>query len=118
MKYTLASEINPLFNQLDQALAEAKLAENEGSRANIIAVKALLNEGSEWREPLADCIEQIFLKLPQLGHQVPRDLLWFAGGACLHFLDDSEIERFASVDEVWQTSKLSWQEALEKTQAN
>lgn len=115
MKYTLAAEINPLINKLDEALIEAGLSTEEGSRAALQQTKSSLNSQQEWRQPLADCLQQIFRNLPQLGHKVPRDLLWFAGSECLHFLDDSEISRYASVDEVWQTTKLSWQEACEKT---
>ena len=31
-----------------------------------------------------DLISQIFHRYPQIAHLIPRDLLWFFGGDCLH----------------------------------
>ncbi|WP_119394167.1 hypothetical protein [Salinibius halmophilus] len=118
MKYTLAAEINPLINSLDKVLADEGLSDDEGSRGSLSSVKQALNDGKEWRNDLADTLQQVFRNLPHIGHKVPRDLLWFAGSECLHFLDDAEIERYASIDEVWQTTQLSWQEAVAKTLSN
>ncbi len=51
---------------------------------------------------------------PQLNPLVPRDLLWFIGGDCLHFLIDEEIERFQKIEDlVAETPNLSWVEALQ-----
>ncbi|MGX5219219.1 MULTISPECIES: PA2817 family protein [Pseudomonas] len=46
-----------------------------------------------------DLISQIFHRYPQIAHLVPRDLLWFFGGDCLHFMPDEEIEMFQTLDE-------------------
>lgn len=46
-----------------------------------------------------DLISQIFHRYPQIAHLVPRDLLWFFGGDCLHFMPDEEIELFQRLDE-------------------
>lgn len=40
-----------------------------------------------------DLISQVFHRYPQIAHLVPRDLLWFFGGDCLHFMPDEEIGR-------------------------
>ena len=32
-------------------------------------------------------------------HSIPRDLLWYFGGECMHFLGDEEIEAFQKLDE-------------------
>lgn len=42
---------------------------------------------------------QIFQRYPQLAPQIPRDLLWFFGGECLHFMPDEEIEQFQQLEE-------------------
>ena len=42
---------------------------------------------------------QVFHRYPQVAHLVPRDLLWFFGGDCLHFMPDEEIELFQQLDE-------------------
>ena len=36
---------------------------------------------------------------PQLMVLLPRDLLWFFGGDCLHYMPDEEISVFQSLDE-------------------
>lgn len=46
-----------------------------------------------------DLISQIFQRYPQIAHLVPRDLLWFFGGDCLHFMPDEEIEMYQALEE-------------------
>ncbi|MCU1716173.1 PA2817 family protein [Pseudomonas sp. 5P_3.1_Bac2] len=46
-----------------------------------------------------DLISQIFHRYPQIAHLVPRDLLWFFGGDCLHYMPDEEIDLYQSLDE-------------------
>lgn len=49
-------------------------------------------QGSDW-------MSQLFTHHPQLAPAVERDLLWFFGGECLHFLTDDEISLFQQLDE-------------------
>ena len=44
-----------------------------------------------------DLICQVFHRYPQIAHLVPRDLLWFFGGDCLHFMPDEEIAVFHTI---------------------
>ena len=46
-----------------------------------------------------DLVSQIFQRYPQIAHLVPRDLLWFFGGDCLHFMPDEEIEMYQALEE-------------------
>ena len=46
-----------------------------------------------------DLISQVFNRYPQIAHLVPRDLLWFFGGDCLHFMPDEEIALYQTLDE-------------------
>ncbi|MCF7203591.1 PA2817 family protein [Pseudomonas oligotrophica] len=46
-----------------------------------------------------DLICQVFHRYPQVAHLVPRDLLWFFGGDCLHFMPDEEIAVFQQLEE-------------------
>lgn len=46
-----------------------------------------------------DLISQIFQRYPQIAHLVPRDLLWFFGGDCLHFMPDEEIEIYQRLED-------------------
>lgn len=46
-----------------------------------------------------ELIVQVFHRYPQIAHLVPRDLLWFFGGDCLHYMPDEEIELYQQLDE-------------------
>ena len=46
-----------------------------------------------------DLMSQVILRYPQIAHLVPRDLLWFFGGDCLHFMPDEEIAKLQRLDE-------------------
>lgn len=46
-----------------------------------------------------DLISQIFHRYPQIAHLVPRDLLWFFGGDCLHFMPDEEIALYQNLED-------------------
>lgn len=46
-----------------------------------------------------EMICQVFHRYPQIAHLVPRDLLWFFGGECLHFMPDEEIGQFQQLEE-------------------
>ena len=38
-------------------------------------------------------------RYPQIAHLVPRDLLWFFGGDCLHFMPDDELALYQQLEE-------------------
>lgn len=46
-----------------------------------------------------DLLCQIIQRYPQIAHLVPRDLLWFFGGDCLHFMPDDEIDLYQKLEE-------------------
>ena len=46
-----------------------------------------------------ELMAQVFHRYPQFAHLVPRDLLWFFGGDCLHYMPDEEIELYQQLDE-------------------
>lgn len=46
-----------------------------------------------------ELISQVFQRYPQIAHQVPRDLLWFFAGECLHFMTDDEIANYQLLEE-------------------
>lgn len=43
-------------------------------------------------------LAKIFNFYPQLAPIIPRALLWFVGGECLHYLTDEELRAFEEVD--------------------
>ncbi|WP_017529780.1 PA2817 family protein [Pseudomonas fluorescens] len=46
-----------------------------------------------------DLMSQVILRYPQIAHLVPRDLLWFFGGDCLHFMPDEELDLYQALEE-------------------
>lgn len=46
-----------------------------------------------------DWLMNILTHHPQLTPAIDRDLLWFFGGECLHFMSDDEIDLFQKLDE-------------------
>jgi len=62
----------------------------------------MIAEFSQSQEALylgQEVISQVFQRYPQIAHQVPRDLLWFFGGECLHYMPDEEIAMFQQLEE-------------------
>jgi len=47
-----------------------------------------------------ETIARLIRGYPQLVPLVDRDLLWFFGGDCLHYMPDEEIELFQQLDEL------------------
>ena len=46
-----------------------------------------------------DVICQVITRYPQVAHLIPRDLLWYFGGDCLHYMPDEEIAQYQLLDE-------------------
>ena len=46
-----------------------------------------------------DLMCQIIQRYPQIAHLVPRDLLWFFGGDCLHFMPEQELALYQELEE-------------------
>ena len=74
-----------------------------------------------------EIISQIFLRYPQIAHLVPRELLWFFGGDCLHFMPDEEIDLFQYLEDLQYEAEnagetFDWflmkQHVLKKQQTN
>jgi len=46
-----------------------------------------------------DLMCQVIQRYPQIAHLVPRDLLWFFGGDCLHYMPDEELDLYQRLEE-------------------
>ena len=46
-----------------------------------------------------DILTQVISRYPQIAHLIPRDLLWFFAGDCLHDLSDEEIDMYQALEE-------------------
>lgn len=66
-------------------------------------IKSLPEQAHESREFLHDGQQLLCRVVTTYPHLMPllyRDLLWFFGGDCLHFMPDNEIERYQLLDEL------------------
>lgn len=89
------------LRQLLQAVAKAELIpeEHQGFIERYDEMAARLQQGDDDRYDGQELISQVFQRYPQIAHQVPRDLLWFFGGECLHFMPDEEIAGYQLLEE-------------------
>ena len=46
-----------------------------------------------------DILTQVITRYPQIAHLIPRDLLWFFAGDCLHYMLDDEIDLYQALEE-------------------
>ena len=45
-------------------------------------------------------VSRLFTTYPDFAPGFPRELLWFLGGECLHYMPDEEIEAYQQLDEM------------------
>jgi hypothetical protein len=48
----------------------------------------------------ADLVTKLFNSFPEFAPTFPRQLLWFFGGDCLHYLTDEEIAQFQQLEDL------------------
>lgn len=70
------------------------------------AVTALSEESAQWLDRAPAQVATMLTTAPQVAELFPRDLLWYLGGECLHFMPDEEIERYSALDEARRASAL------------
>jgi hypothetical protein len=93
-------------NRLDEfasglARRTESLPEDDGLRQLAQEFLGLLQPGDEdihtRAQPLVD---RLFTTYPDFAPTLPRELLWFFGGDCLHFMPDEEIALHQQLDEL------------------
>ncbi|WP_052692189.1 PA2817 family protein [Teredinibacter purpureus] len=46
-------------------------------------------------------VSNVIMRYPHITPEIPRDLFWFFGGDCMHFLGEEEIEKFQQLEEAF-----------------
>lgn len=64
------------------------------------AFQALVGSGPDIYIDGPSLISRLFTSYPDFAPDFPRELLWFLGGECLHFMPDDEIEVFQRLEEL------------------
>lgn len=50
-------------------------------------------------------VERLFTTYPDFAPTFPRELLWFLGGQCLHYMPDDEISLYQQLDDMRDTAQ-------------
>jgi hypothetical protein len=64
------------------------------------AFKGLCDNAGELYTEGPALVTRLFTTYPDFAPAFPRELLWFLGGECLHFMPDDEIELHRQLDEL------------------
>ncbi len=105
-----------LLNQLAKQLAKLEQSDQEYNQENTILqqlgqlIESLKDssaqqsdsatfEGQQW-------LHRFLTHNPELAPAIHRDLLWFFGGDCLHFMPDEEIEKYQMLDDAMAEAML------------
>ena len=62
--------------------------------------KALADSGEDLYTEGANLVVRLFTTYPDFAPTLPRELLWFFGGDCLHFMPDEEIDQYQQLEEM------------------
>jgi len=77
-----------------------ELDESDGLRTLALAFHELTERrGPEIYDGVAPLVDRLFTTYPEFAPTFPRELLWFFGGDCLHFMPDEEIAVYQQLDE-------------------
>jgi len=76
------------------------VADSRAETAELLAqVRAAMRSKTDYLDSGQQLLCRLVSHFPALTPHVPRDLLWFYGGDCLHFLTDEEIAKFQTLEE-------------------
>ena len=111
----MSERLNDHIRMLEQVAARLQKAQPASSGMisdeilqQLERVIDLLKEHSDAAYPQGiDWICQLITHQPQLGPVLERDLLWFFGGECLHYLSDDEISLFQQLDELEEAAQAA-----------
>lgn len=62
-------------------------------------IEAIEQQSEDVLEQGQALLTQWIRNYPELVPIIPRDLLWYFGGDCLHYMPDEEIDKFQLLDE-------------------
>ncbi len=89
-----------LKNFADLAAAEAARASDTDPIHELAAGFAAIASGDGLYERGPNLVAGLFASCQQLAPAFPRELLWFQGGDCLHYMPDDELAVFQRLDEM------------------
>ena len=85
----------------DFAQRTESLPEDDGLRELARGFQGLLEPaGGDSYLQAQPLVNRLFTTYPEFAPTLPRELLWFWGGDCLHFMPDEEIDLYQQLDEL------------------
>jgi hypothetical protein len=75
------------------------LDEQDSFRQLALAFRDLAEGDGDLYEEGPALVSRLFTTYPDFAPTFPRELLWFFGGECLHYMPDEEIDLFQQLDE-------------------
>ena len=107
-----------LFNSLDtllRAFLEKDPDHDTESRQETEQLLNAVNDAMRDKKDYADAGQKLLCRLvshfPAFTPHIQRDLFWFFGGDCLHFMADDEMEKFQLLEEKFYQESQSNQDA-------
>ena len=83
----------------ERLAGEAALASPEDPLQQLLTGFREIADGTGVYENGPDLVSRLFASCPHLAPLFPRELLWFLGGECLHFMPDEELAAFQTLEE-------------------
>jgi hypothetical protein len=80
------------------------LDETDSLRELSLAFKKLGEDETHFYAQGQSLVNRLFTTYPDFGPTFPRELLWFLGGDCLHYMPDEEIAVYQQLEEQRQAS--------------
>ncbi|SRR6056297_932544 len=77
----------------------AHLPEEDPLRDLAASFKALAEGHEDLYRIGPSLVSRLFTTYPEMAPMLPRELLWFFGGDCLHFMPDDEIDEYQRLEE-------------------
>lgn len=95
------------------------LPESDPLRELAAAYQALADSGGDLYTKGPELVARLFTTYPDMAPTLPRHLLWFFGGDCLHYMPDEEIAQFQALEDLRQQAAargetINWVEARAK----
>ena len=91
----LLAEFSKTLSQRTEALEK-----DDGLRVLAAEFQRLTNDpAAEVYSEVSSLVDRLFTTYPDFAPTFPRELLWFFGGDCLHFMPDDEIAVYQQLDE-------------------
>ncbi len=95
------SHCRELFSEFARGLLSRTehLPAGDSLRQLAEAFGELADSGGDLYGDGATLTSRLFITYPDFAPTYPRELLWFLGGECLHFMPDEEIQLFQQLEE-------------------